>query len=139
MGKKVNKSNLLLILVIVLIGIIVGMFIFNKRPNPSTGLETERDILLEQKEELQKQIDNQKDSVIFYKEKDREWIEKDSLKDIEIAEAQAESKAQKERALRAERDRKKSQKELEEFRKNPPTINDPIDLIIDTKKRIDEE
>ena len=127
------------IIILILVGIVLYLFIFDKDPNPSAALEAERTLLLEQKELLQIEIDELKIEVIDLKSRDKIWLEKDSLKDIEISKANAENEIQKQKSIKAQNERKKAQKILEEFRKDPPIEDDPVDLIIITKKRIDNE
>lgn len=133
------KININTLLNLVLILVVIGLIVFNKSENPNVKLQEEHDELIEDYKRLEVDVQTQKDSTIYYKNRDMNWIKQDSVKNVEIENQKLITEKYRKDKVRAERDRKKAEKQLKDFKKNPPKNDDPIDLIQDTKKLIDKK
>ena len=123
-------------LLVAAIGVITYLLIFQKNPDPNAGLEAEKKALQEQVKQLEEQEKEYQKNIDNLKLKDAEWARKDSLNDIELKNAEKRTAEERAKRMEAQKEREIAQKKLEEFRKNPGKIDDPMELIKDTKKRI---
>jgi hypothetical protein len=115
---------------------IVYLLVFDKDPNPNAELEIRAEMLQEELASLDNKLAKQKDSIESFYKINEEWVIKDSLNTIELNKLQKDNRIIGSKLNKASAERKKSEKMLEEFKKNGYMIDNPVDLILDTKKRI---
>ena len=140
MNMKINRNNIQLVLIVCLMVVVTYFIIFDK--DNGKGLRTDSENRVEKLEEELKQIQKDKlsiiDSLNYYHEKEKEWDSVDSLRSIELKEAEEKYLFALADKKKAERERIEALNKLEVFKENPPKINDSINLIWDTKNRLIE-
>jgi chromosome segregation ATPase len=135
---KLNRNNIQLGLIILLIGYLVISNIFKEDVDPISDnkirieqLEKERDQIREDRKKLEIELKE-------FELKEQEWDKTDSLRKIELSNAKKETDRYFKNMKLAEKDRNKAIEKLEEFKNNPTVLKDPIQLITDTKNKINK-
>lgn len=137
---EINRGNIQFFLIIALIGVITFMIIFDKDEGKEARKQSEQRVeqLEDELVQIRKNQQVAMDSINYYHRKEKEWNKTDSLRSIELKEVQKEKDRYLADKRRAEKERQEAVKKLEDFKKNPPKIDDPINLITDTKNRLKE-
>jgi flagellar biosynthesis GTPase FlhF len=135
---EINRNNIQLFLIIGLIGVVTYLIIFDKDDGKELRKQSEQRV-----EELENEINeirrNQQiamDSIYYYQQKQKEWDRTDSLRRIELENIEKEKNRYLAEKNKAEQEREEALQKLEDFKENPPKIDDPIFLIKDTKNRL---
>lgn len=137
-----RREKLLYFLIGILVIVVVGLIIFRgESSDDNNALHDRIEELIKESQLSMKRADSLELEVGKYKEISKEFKKKDSLKNIQIEKQKAETRKLKIQQERARKDRERVQKELEDFKNNPPkhTEDGELPLLFDTRKRINDQ
>lgn len=135
---RFSRDKYIMILIGFLVLVIIGLIVFGGKSNDNSSLEKEIKDLTAENEAHIKSKDSLKQKVISLEKISEEFRKKDSLKSIEIEKQNLITDGLRKKQAIAQKERIKEEKRRDEFEKNPPKHdpNNPIPLLIDTEKRI---